>query len=69
MDQEAPPPSTGATIALEDDIDDAPAEGRNKGRPDGRTQTTLEVKRRAEQESFTSKIEAMMTVKQKFAQE
>jgi hypothetical protein len=65
MDQEAPPPRTGATIALGDDSVDAPARGRNKGRPDGRTQAKLEVKRRAEQESFASKIEEMMTHKQK----
>ncbi|KAM0895252.1 hypothetical protein ACQ4PT_023970 [Festuca glaucescens] len=68
-DQEAPPSRNGAPIALDDDSDDAPGGGRNKGRPDGRRQVKLEVKRRAEQERLTSKIEEMMNVKQRIAQE
>jgi hypothetical protein len=64
-DQEPPPPHNGAPIVVDDDSDDAPKGGRNKGRPDGRKQVKLEVKRRVEQDRLTSKIEEMMNVKQK----
>ena len=65
-DQEAPPPRKGAPITLDDDDSDVvPTGGRKKGRPDGRRQVNLEVKRRAEQERLTSKIEEMMNTKQK----
>jgi hypothetical protein len=54
---------------LDGDCDDAPVGGRNKGCPGGRRQAKLAIKRRAEQERLTSKIEEMMTVKNKIAQE
>jgi hypothetical protein len=64
-DQEAHPTCNGAPFALDDDSDDAPRGGRNKGRPDEKIHVKLEMKkRRAEQERLTSKIKEMMNMKQ-----
>jgi hypothetical protein len=53
-DQEAPPPRNGAKIVLNDASDDGRRK-KKKGRPDGRWQAKLEVKRRDEKERLTSK--------------
>jgi hypothetical protein len=40
-----PSPRIGAPIFLDDDSDDAPSEGRNKGRPNGKRHAKLEVQK------------------------
>jgi hypothetical protein len=62
-------PCHGALIPLYDDSDDAPRRGRNKGWPDDRRHVKLDVKRKTEQERFTSKTGEMINVKQRIAQE
>jgi hypothetical protein len=51
--------SQWAKIVLDDASDDGRRK-KKKGRPDGRWQAKLEVKRRDEKERLTSKIEEMI---------
>jgi hypothetical protein len=53
----------------DDDSDDAPRGGRNKGRPDGRRKEKDRMKRRADQERSPVKIDEMMKSKKQWAHE
>jgi hypothetical protein len=53
-DEEANPPRKGAPVSLYDeDSDDAPRGGRNKGRPDRRKREKSELKKLDEQDGLT----------------
>jgi hypothetical protein len=64
-DQEATPPRKEAPVTLDEDEknDDAPKGRKNKGRPDGRREEKIELKKKARQERLREKIDEMINSK------